>query len=153
MPAGRPKVDLERYREEIVGLYGEGLSRIELVKYLKTIHGVEISLKTLSRRLREWRVRREPQTEYSEALFSRIQVLFFDPGLEDAKLLQVLQQEGFRVTKWGLVQARFRLGLRRRLRLRPERGQGITLTPAPHAFRQPAGFAGSLQVGVSYRDS
>lgn len=47
---------------------------------------------------------------------ARIQVLFFQVGLEDHDMLTVLRDEGFKIGKYTLIRLRFELGLKRRVR-------------------------------------
>ena len=53
--------------------------------------------------MQTWNVRREPKTDYSEELDRHIKYYFFQIGLEDDEMLEMLQVNGFKVTKWGLV--------------------------------------------------
>jgi hypothetical protein len=46
---------------------------------------------------------------------ARIQVLFFQVGLEDLDILTVLRDEGFKIGKYTLIRLRFELGLKRRV--------------------------------------
>lgn len=96
-------------------MYREGTTVSELVSFLWVNHDIEVGFRTMRRRLTEWKVKKEALTEYSDALMSRIQTLFCE-GMDDRELLRVLLDEGFTATQWGVAQARFKLGLRRRIR-------------------------------------
>ena len=113
---GRPKVDLEIYQPELRTLYeSEGISFDQLSEYLFSEHQIQITARTIKRRFQTWGIRkRHPPTILSDELKKRIQVLFFEIGLDDKDMLHVLQQEGFQIGKYALVRLRFELNLRRR---------------------------------------
>jgi hypothetical protein len=91
-----PKVDLEQYKNDLSELYLQGVTANDLVQYLEIWHGISIHRNTMKRRLKDWRIRqRISPPEVSTQLKQRIQVLFFQIGLSDFEILQVLQQEGF----------------------------------------------------------
>ena len=77
---------------------------------------VNVTTRTLKRRFQKWELRRRLPTYVADAAKKRIQVLFFDVGLEDHDMLTVLHKEGFNIGKYTLVRLRFELGLRRRVR-------------------------------------
>ena len=54
-------------------------------------------------------------TEVKEEIKNCIQVLFFKVSLKDKDLLSALQNKGYNVRKYTLVQLRFKLSLRRRV--------------------------------------
>jgi len=114
--AGRPKVNLELFRQDLTDLYTkDGLSIDELVQYLNEWHSVSIHKSTLKRRLKDWEVRRRlAPIKDPDYLHERIQFLVFRKNLNDEELLQVLQKEGFQVHHRTLVRNRLRLGIRRR---------------------------------------
>jgi hypothetical protein len=113
---GRPKVDLDIYQPELRNLYDEGLSFDQLSQHLAEQHNTQINTRTIQRRFQEWHVRKRKPTVISDELKKRIQVLFFEVGLDDNEMLQVLEQEGFQLGKYALVRLRFELNLRRRIR-------------------------------------
>ena len=77
---------------------------------------INVTTRTLKRRFQKWELRRRLPTYVADAAKKRIQVLFFDVGLEDQDMLTVLHKEGFNIGKYTLVRLRFELGLRRRVR-------------------------------------
>jgi len=90
MPAGRPKVDLDFYRHELTSLYNEDLNIDQLLQYLHDEYNITITKSTLKRRFKGWAVRKRTATVISDELKKRIQVLFFEVGLDDKDILQVL---------------------------------------------------------------
>ena len=63
------------------------------------------------------------QTVVSDELKKRIQVLFFEVGLDDKEILRVLQEEGFQIGKWALIRLRFELNLKRSIRTEEQQAQ------------------------------
>lgn len=113
---GRPSIDLTLHQVELCALHHEGLTFDQLSAYLFDSYGVTANPRTIKRRFQNWGVRRRLPTPVEERLKKRIQVLFFDVGLEDHEILQVLKREGDQIGKYTLVRLRFELGLRRRVR-------------------------------------
>jgi hypothetical protein len=59
----------------------------------------------------------------SDELKKRIQVLFFEIGLNDKEMLKVLQAEGFQIGQWALIRLRYELDLKRSIRTEEQRAQ------------------------------
>jgi hypothetical protein len=115
--AGRPKVDLEPYQDELVHLYHEDLSFDQMATYLHDEHRISVTGRTVKRRFQGWNIqKRQAPPVISDDLCRRIKVLFFKVGLKDKELLYVLKREGFNISKWHLVKLRFQLNLQRRIR-------------------------------------
>jgi hypothetical protein len=113
---GRPKVDLEIYRDELQSLYEHGVS-IQHISEIFAERDIKIPVRTIKRRFKEWHIRKRlPPIDVSDDLKRRIQVLFFEVGLEDDDMLHVLQQEGFQIGRQTLVRTRYQMNLRRRAR-------------------------------------
>jgi hypothetical protein len=100
----------------MIGLYQEGLTFDQIAKHLHEAYAVHTTSRTIKRRFRNWKITRQMPTEVKEEIKNRIQVLFFEVGLEDKDLLSALQNEGYNIGKYTLVRLRFELGLRRRIR-------------------------------------
>jgi hypothetical protein len=100
----------------MIGLYQEGLTFDQIAKHLDEAYAVHTTSRTIKRRFRNWEITRQMPTEVKEEIKNRIQVLFFEVGLEDKDLLSALQNEGYNIGKYTLVRLRFELGLRRRIR-------------------------------------
>jgi hypothetical protein len=105
---------------EIAELYGP-LTVDQLRIYLSEEYGIIATVRTIKRRLQEWGLRVRQVTEASDELKRRIQVLFFEVGLDDTDMLRVLLDEGFSIGKNGLIRLRFELNLRRSLRIAEQR--------------------------------
>jgi hypothetical protein len=114
--AGRPRIDIGEYQMELVSLFSEGLTIDQLSHYLQEEYDITVNTRTIKRRFQQWQVRKRQPTLVSQELKNRIQVLFFEVGLEDQDMLHVLQEEGFQLGKYALVRLRFELNLRRRIR-------------------------------------
>jgi hypothetical protein len=113
---GRPRIDLTQYQLELCGLFHEGLTFDQLSTYLLETYQLNINTRTLKRRFQAWEVRRRIPAQVEDAAKRRIQILFFEVGLEDSDILTILHKEGFQIGRYTLVRLRFELGLRRRVR-------------------------------------
>ncbi|KAI1430475.1 hypothetical protein GGR50DRAFT_698997, partial [Xylaria sp. CBS 124048] len=113
---GRPKVDLEPYRNWLVGAYEENSSVQTLVDVLRYSHGVDITCRTLHRRLNEWGVTiRRVVTERSLSLEERLKYLYFEFGLSDQAILDDLRRGGYQVSLDGVTRIRRDLEIWRRM--------------------------------------
>ncbi|OQE42257.1 hypothetical protein PENCOP_c004G04275 [Penicillium coprophilum] len=113
---GRPRVDLEPYKAEILGLFEKKTKNDDICKHLKRQHDIQISPRTLTKRLQLWGVKKKLTNNASnEALHARIKNLFFDVGLTDQEIITVLHDEGYDVSLRTLRRLRHRLGIRLRL--------------------------------------
>ena len=92
MPSGRPSIDLTPYREEITHLYHSGNSISDIAKSLLDTYDVDVKLRTLERRLKEWNLRKLTYTEDSPHLRARITTLFFQCCLNDDDMLQSVME-------------------------------------------------------------
>ena len=112
---GRPKVDLEPYKDFILGQYRRGVTRDHILSQLRSEHGVKIGKTLLYERLREWEEPvRQQRTRDSDALRQSLEDEFFTTGSSDKELLEYLRSLGFQISRGGLVKLRLALGLRRR---------------------------------------
>jgi hypothetical protein len=97
-------------------LFDQDLSFDQLATYLFEEHNISVTGRTIQRRFRAWNIRkRQAAPEPTDELCKRVQILFFEVGLEDRDMLHLLNREGFNISKWHLVRLRFRLNLRRRI--------------------------------------
>ncbi|KAJ5788189.1 hypothetical protein N7457_003179 [Penicillium paradoxum] len=114
--SGRPRVDLEPYKPEIIELFEKKMKSDDICKHLKRQHDIQISARTLTKRLQLWGVKKKVESNTSnEALHARIKNLFFDVGLSDQDIVTVLHDEGYDVSHRTLRRLRHRLGIRLRL--------------------------------------
>lgn len=114
--SGRPRVDLEPYKAEVIGLFEKKMKNDDICKHLKKQHDIQISSRTLTKRLQLWGVKKKVENKSSnEALHARIKSLFFEVGLSDQHIITVLHDEGYDVSHRTLRRLRHRLGIRLRL--------------------------------------
>ncbi|KAJ6168622.1 hypothetical protein N7497_001465 [Penicillium chrysogenum] len=114
--SGRPRVDLKPYKAEIIGLYEKKMKSDDICKHMKRQHDIQISARTLTKRLQLWGVKKKMENNSSnEALHARIKNLFFDVGLTDQEIVTVLHDEGYDVSARTLRRLRHQLGIRLRL--------------------------------------
>ena len=102
----RPRVDLDLYRAQITELYQQGQSSSNLATYLTQNHNVTVTSRTIERRLQEWSQSKQTRTEDTPLLRARIAILIFESYLNDKEVLEVLQDEGYSVSEYGLVRLR-----------------------------------------------
>ena len=111
-------IDLEPYKTEIISLFQDNNSCTLIAKQLQNKYSLQIAERTIRSRLQEWRIRKRNRTTTSDLiLHARIQILYFQVGLEDKDMLGILQAEGFEITDRTLKRLRTQLGLRRRTNL------------------------------------
>jgi hypothetical protein len=121
--AGRPKVNIDAFQVELADLYAQGRTAKQIQKHLKDNYEISVNIRTIKRRFQNWHVRKQQVTHISDDLKKRVQVLFFEIGLDDKDMLRVLQEEGFEIGSSALVRLRFELNLRRSLRTEEQRIQ------------------------------
>jgi hypothetical protein len=113
---GRPRVDLEPYKAEIIGLFEKKTKGPDICKHLKRQHDIQLSARTLNKRLHLWGIKEKKENNTSnQALHARIKNLFFDVGLSDQEIITVLHDEGYDVSLRTLRRLRHQLGIRLRL--------------------------------------
>ena len=113
MPATR--IDLHLYKDEIIELYRNTSSSENIAPVLLRRYGVQVSVKTIKRRLAEWGITKRIRTDETSQLRARISALFFECCATDKEILYILEQEGYTIGKWGLKSIRKQLGLVRRV--------------------------------------
>ncbi|KAJ5542946.1 hypothetical protein N7535_005369 [Penicillium sp. DV-2018c] len=113
---GRPRLDIEPHKDEILALLEKKTRTEDICKHLKTQYDIQISPRTLNKRLQLWGVKSKKENRSSDpALHARIKNLFFDVGLGDQEIITVLHDEGYDVSLRTLRRLRHRLGIRLRL--------------------------------------
>lgn len=109
-------MDIDPYKAEIIGLFEKKMKSDDICKHLKRQHDIQISARTLSKRLQVWGVKKVKENNSSNpALHARIKNLFFDVGLTDQEIVTVLHDEGYDVSNRTLRRLRHQLGIRLRL--------------------------------------
>jgi Clr5 domain len=109
------KINLDLYKDEIIQLYHNSPSTEDIPSYLLRRHNIQVSVKTIKRRLGEWGISKRIRTDDSPRLRARISALFFECCASDKEILYILGQEGYQIGKWGLISIRKQLGLNRRV--------------------------------------
>lgn len=109
-----PQIDLSPYKDEIVDLFNQQETTKAICMELARRHSIDISSRTLSRRLQDWGLRRlPPNTADNQALCDRIRFLVCD-NLSDKEILPILHHDGFKIAPVTLKRLREQLGLRLR---------------------------------------
>ena len=115
---GRPTIDLDAVKPFIHLQHCEkGLSLLDVVRYLHHDHNIQVTARTLTRRLQVWGF-----TKYTSKILSallvtlqaRIVQLFYHHVLFDEEIQRVLQGEGYEIiTLRRLQMLRLSMGLSR----------------------------------------
>lgn len=113
---GRPQVTpLEPYKDEIVKLFSDdNVPIIDIARRLNLDHGLDISERTISRRLTAWGVpRKKTRVAATDELRERI-MFHYNKNLNDEQIAAALKMEGFEIKPRNLARLRQKLGMRRR---------------------------------------
>lgn len=113
---GRRKINVDAYKDEIIGLLEQKLSLREISAALKQKHGVNVSGITIQRRLQIWEVpwrQRAPQGVSDRPdLIARVKTLLSEAEHSTKEILDILSEEGFSVSDRTLRKVRIGLGIR-----------------------------------------
>ena len=116
---GRPQScpTLDDYKVLIIKLFSEDdIPIIDIARQLNLEHGLDISERTISRRLTTWEVPRKKQRVLpTQDLHDRI-LFHYNKNLNDEQITKALQVEGYEIKKRNLARIRQKLGIRRRSR-------------------------------------
>ncbi|KAH8596381.1 hypothetical protein B0O99DRAFT_620240 [Bisporella sp. PMI_857] len=115
---GRPVIaPLDEYKDLIVKLFSEeNLPIIDIARQLNLEHGLDISERTISRRLTAWKVpRRKVRIAPTQELHDRI-LFHYNKNLNDDEITVALALEGIEIKTRNLARIRQKLGMRRRSR-------------------------------------
>ena len=112
----RPTIDLDSYKEFIRESYIDNDIDLDTIRIqLQQIYNVTVSLRALRGRLKTWDIQKRQQSDDNPELRYRIITLFFDVGLDDTTMLDVLQREGYQIGIWKLQRLRKEMGMIRRV--------------------------------------
>jgi uncharacterized protein len=113
---GRPEVtSLEPFKDQVIKLFSEdNVPIIDIARRLNLDHGLDISERTISRRLTAWNVpRKKLRLAATQDLRDRI-VYHYNKNLNDEQIAAALVSEGFEIKARNLARLRQKLGMRRR---------------------------------------
>jgi hypothetical protein len=114
----RPRICLDHVRNNIEALYRQKTAISSIIRYLADHHQVNISTASLYRELRRWKIpAHQHHSTITDTVRERIEQLYFDHGLSDAKILVSLTNEGFTLTFTAIQTTRKGLNLLRRRNL------------------------------------
>ena len=116
---GRPTINLDAIKPFIHLQYCEkGLSLLDVVRYLHNDHNIQVTARTLTRRLQVWGFTKYTSRIPSALLVTlqaRIVQLFYHQVFTDEEIPRVLQGEGYEIiTLRRLQMLRLSMGLSRR---------------------------------------
>ncbi|RDW58049.1 HD-containing protein [Coleophoma cylindrospora] len=113
----RPTISLDAHKDFIIKLFKEdNLPTEEIAIRINSEHGLDISDRTISRRLSEWNVlRKKDRGPPSQELQERIKY-HYDRNLNDDEITEELKKEGFDLVRRKVQRVRQKLNLRRRSR-------------------------------------
>lgn len=113
---GRPEVtSLDPFKEQIIKLFSEdNIPIIDIARRLNLDHGLDVSERTISRRLTAWKVpRKKTRIAATDDLRDRI-AYHYNKNLNDEQIAAALVAEGFDLKPRNLARLRQKLGMRRR---------------------------------------
>jgi hypothetical protein len=110
-----PSVNLESYKSFIAQHHEEGAGMEDIRQELLEKHQIQVSLRTLQRRFKDWGFKKHVRVVYTEELRLTVASLYFETRANDQIMLHILQSRGFRMTKWTLPVLRKSMGLNRRV--------------------------------------
>ena len=116
MPPGRPKKDVESYKELILHLHSQGIEYKEILQRVSTQRGLGISEKVLRNNLKAWGKTRYDKPECRDETLrdALIATLFLQQNANDKIIMLVLESKDLRVTSDKLQRLRVAMGLRRK---------------------------------------
>lgn len=118
MSGGRPQLAVEPWKGQIIDLVNAGWSLEGIRNYLAA-HGVELSTKTLRRRLDSWsidyRCYAPRNTTDDRTLQLRVETLTCEFNLRPKEILAVLEQDGMPISNDSLKVIRSKLGIKLRV--------------------------------------
>ena len=111
----RPQIDLSAHKEEISNLFLRDSTIDSICAHFQQRYSINISHRTLKRRLREWGLRRMPEKAADNpAIRQRIATLVRD-GLHDKDISASVQREGLStIGERSVARIRLNSGLRLR---------------------------------------
>ncbi|KAG9247376.1 hypothetical protein BJ878DRAFT_532626 [Calycina marina] len=115
---GRPIITpLEDYKDLIVKLFStDNVPIMEISRHLNVEHGLDVSERTISRRLTAWKVpRKKVRLAPTQELHDRI-LFHYNKNLNDSEIVAALKTEGIEIKPRNLARMRQKLGMRRRSR-------------------------------------
>ncbi|MCJ1360478.1 MAG: hypothetical protein MMC33_010483 [Icmadophila ericetorum] len=112
---GRPKRNLEDYKDEIIQLSQDGLKPKEIVEHLQQWRLFKCGARTIERRLQEWNQSKRIRTDYTDVLEARVTYLHKEKCLQDHQILKHLHEEGFKIQPLALRRLRRKLNLPQRI--------------------------------------
>jgi hypothetical protein len=106
---------IDEYQQQITAWKEESLTDSEIIGRLYD-NGVEISQRTLSRRLQTWGVRKHTNVAVTDAIVERVQELYLQNLFSDAQIAsRIIDEAGNSPTANQVKQIRLERGLQRRV--------------------------------------
>jgi hypothetical protein len=110
-----PAINLEKVKGTIEIWFNDNLTQEEMIKRLKAEFQIQVSPRTLRKRLSEWALVRRISVVETPELRARIAYLFCILGLNDSEMLRALKHDGHQIEHTSLSRIRRKQGLWRRL--------------------------------------
>ncbi|KAF2188046.1 hypothetical protein K469DRAFT_704322 [Zopfia rhizophila CBS 207.26] len=92
MPGGRPPINLDNYQLKMATLFHEGLTFEQITEHLHKQYNLNVNLRTIKRRFRNWRIVQRLPIKVKEQV-----------SLKDEDILCTLKNEGFQIRKDTLI--------------------------------------------------
>jgi hypothetical protein len=111
---GRRKVNIEPFKNDLVRWFKDGLTFDELSQHLKDIYYVELSGRSIKKRMQKWNIFKRGRSDNSETLRARITYIFYKFGGSDEDIQEMLEKDGFAITIRGVMDIRKSASMYRR---------------------------------------
>ncbi|KAJ5754214.1 hypothetical protein N7533_003757 [Penicillium manginii] len=125
MPAGRPQVNMEPYKDQVIVLLTQNTPINVILDMLHQNHGLQISPRTFKRRTQAWCIQRRAPTGITNnrPLQIRVKTLICKGNLSPKEILEVLTRDGTPISNNSLKQIHRRLSIRLRIDDKDEQRQ------------------------------
>ena len=108
----RSSINLELYKAEIISLFQNDNFSASIATILQTQYNLKITDCTVKSHLQKWEIHKWNYLTISNTvLHAWIKILFFEIGLKNTDLLQVLEAESFEITLRTLKKLQLQLNL------------------------------------------
>ena len=112
--AGKPEIDLEPFKEQILLFLTQNKSYSSIASWL-TQQGVKCAARTIRRRISHWKVPQRLPLEDSPEVRALVYEAYCKFNANDVEIAQIVKKDlDVVLTPWGVARLRIRLGCHRR---------------------------------------
>jgi len=107
-------INLNLFKDRIISWFNDGMSLKEITERLTNDHNIVCTDRTIERRLKTWGIKRRPRVQETVALRLKIVTMFY-MNFPNLSIVRALNQEGYQISLWQVVQIRKDQGCKQRL--------------------------------------